>query len=169
MLFTEFVNILNFLIQFDPVRTFEVPVTPEQMVAEHGAFLVSLLVGLQFEERVDQIQELGVGVDGLGFANHLQQTLAGCAVAFRKALERNVLAFGKVVACILDVFVDGIVGINVRSLPAVPHPLVACFGEVHEGIPVGGPVVAAQLPVFERGSIFVEIIAKKFKNVDHAR
>ena len=169
MLFAEGVKELNFLIQFDPVGTFEVPVASEQVVAEDSTFLVSLLVGLQLEERVDQVQKLGVGVDGLGLADDLHQALARRAVTFRKSLERNMLAFGKVVACILDVFVDGVVGVNVGGLPAVAHPLVARFGQVHERVLVGMPVVAAQLPVFERRRVFVKVIAQQFENVDHAR
>ena len=169
VLVAEVVDVLDLLVEFDPVGTFEMPVASEQVVAEYGTFLVSFLVCLQFEECVDQVQELGVGVDGLGLADDLHEALARSAVAFRKTLERNVLAFGEVVARVLDVFVDGVVGVNVRGLPAVPHPLVARFGEVHEGIPVGGPVVAAQLPVFERRRFFVKVVAQQFEDVDHAR
>ena len=49
MLIAEFVNVLDLLVQFDPVRTFKVPVASEQVIAQHGAFLVRLLVCLQFQ------------------------------------------------------------------------------------------------------------------------
>ena len=69
----------------------------------------------------------------------------------------------------MDVFVDGVVGVNVGGLPAVPHPLVACFGEVGQRVLVGVPVMATKLPVFEGRRIFVKVVAQEFEDVDHSR
>ena len=113
MLLAEVVKVLDFLVQLDPVGTFEVPVAAQQVVAQHGAFFVGFLVGLQFQQGVDKVQKLGVGIHALGLADYLQQALARRTVTFRKSLEGNILAFGKVVAGVLNVFVHGVVGIDV--------------------------------------------------------
>ena len=75
------------------------------------------------------------------------------------------MTFGKVISCRKDVFVDGVVGVDIRGLPTVAYPLVARFGECEERVFVGRPVVAAQLPIFKCRCIRVKIGANEFQDV----
>ena len=112
---------------------------------------------------------MGVGFHVLRVTEHRKELAPRRTVTVGKSLERGLLTFGEVFACRLDVFVDSGVSINFGGLPAIAHPLVARFGKCRERVAVGCPVVAAQLPVFELGSVLVEVVADDFQCVGETR
>ena len=159
VLFAEVVDVVDFLVQVDPVRFLVEPVAAQQVVAEDGGILVGALVFLEFQERVDEVEQVGVGRNFLRVFEHLHEALARIAVAVGKSLERHLETVGELVARGEDVLVDGVVGIDVGGLPAVADPLVARFGQFLERVLVGAPAVGAEVPAFELGSAFVEVLA----------
>ena len=157
--FAERVQVGNLRVQGHPVGLLVEPVLAEQVVAENGRVLVGALVVLQFDKRVDEVQQVRVRRDILRVLEHFQQALPGIAVTVGESLERGLEAVFEFVAEREDVLVDGVVGIDVRGLPVVAHPAVAGFGERTERVLVGIPAGGLQVPVLEFGSVRAEVLA----------